>query len=262
MTRILITGGTGDLGSKIAICLNNTNHTVRIMSRSERPRNFDLSKEWAKADLSTGEGIGEAVRDVEVIVHAASSPFNNLAESDIHGTKRLIEAARVANVRHLLYISIIGMEQITFFYYTAKLQVEQIVKQSGIPFTISRASQFHSFADRILRGIDRLPLVLLFPTNMQFQTIDTGEYADYLIPYITAPAAGCIPDVAGPEVREAGEMARLWLEAQGKRKRIVKLPAIGGLLRGFHKGYNTAPQRAFGKITWEMWLSKTYQEGK
>jgi uncharacterized protein YbjT (DUF2867 family) len=231
------------------------------MSRSEQWQKSDC--EWAKADLATGEGVAEAVRGVDVIVHAASSPFKDLQESDINGTRRLIEAAKAAGVQHFLFISIIGIERIPFFYYQAKLQIEQIVKESGIPFTISRASQFHSFVDRILCGVNRFPLVLLFPTAMQFQTIDTGEYADYLIPYITAPAVnGCIPEVAGPKIMNAGEMVRLWLKAQGMRKLIVKVPARGGLAAGFRKGYNTAPNRAVGKITWESWLEKTYGERK
>jgi uncharacterized protein YbjT (DUF2867 family) len=257
MSRILVTGGTGDLGSKIVTRLDG--HTVRVMSRSARPSNYDPSKEWAKADLAAGKGIAEAVQGVDVIVHAASNPFGNMVESDINGTRRLLDAAKQAGVRHFVFISIIGIERIPFFYYKAKLQLEQMVEQSGIPFTISRAAQFHSFVDRVLRAVDRLPLILPFPTAMQFQTIDTGEYADYLVPYITAPAAGgCIPDAAGPKVMRAGEMARLWLKARGERKLILPLPARGGLATGFRKGYNTAPHRAVGKITFERWLETTY----
>jgi uncharacterized protein YbjT (DUF2867 family) len=253
MTRILITGGTGDLGSHLAQRL--TSHTVRIMSRSPKS---DPTKEWAQANLASGEGISEAVRGVDVIVHAATNPLKNFRETDIEGTRRLLDAAKKAGVAHFIYISIVGIERIPYFYYNMKVEVENMVKASGVPYSISRATQFHSFVDRILMMLDRFPLVLPHPTRFQFQTIDTGEYADFLIPFITAPPAGMLPDAAGPRVMRLEDMARLWLQARGERKMRLPLPLPGKVAHGFRHGYNTAPHRAVGKLTWETWLAQKY----
>jgi uncharacterized protein YbjT (DUF2867 family) len=260
MTRVLITGGTGDLGSKLVARLRQEQqHMVRIMSRAARPPELDPATEWARADLATGEGIDEAVRDVGVIVHAASRPYDRLRETDVEGTRRLVEAARGAAVGHLLFISIVGVDSIPFFYYRAKLEIEGIVRDSGLPYTISRATQFHSFVDRILRELDRLPLLLFLPNGgFRAQSIDAGDYADYLIPYVGGAPAGRIPDAAGPQVMRSEEMARLWLRARRSRKRILTLHLPGATAAAFRQGYNTAPHRAVGTVTWEMWLARRY----
>jgi uncharacterized protein YbjT (DUF2867 family) len=261
MTRILITGGTGTLGSKLVARLNANRQTVRIMSRSTRPQSLDASIEWAQADLATGKGIAEAVHDTQVIVHAAtnsSNPMKGLRETDIRGTQRLAEAARLAGVNHLLYISIVGVERIPVFYYKVKVEAEQIVEASGVPYTISRATQFHSFIDQIFHALKRMPLLLPVPTDFMDQPIDGGEYADYLHPYIMGTPAGRIPDAAGPQVMRMDEMARLWLRAQGLQKPIVNLPLFGAVAEGFRRGHHTAPDRAVGTTTWERWLAQQY----
>jgi uncharacterized protein YbjT (DUF2867 family) len=262
MTRILITGGTGYLGSRIAARLNPRMQTIRIMSRSPRPSTVDPSIEWAQADLATGKGIVEAVHDTQVIVHAATNSSMPLKkgwrETDILGTQRLVETARQAGVNHLLYISIVGVDRIPFSYYKVKVEVEQIVRESGVPYTISRATQFHSFIDRIFAALNRISLLLPVPSDFLDQPMDGGDYADYLLPYITGTPAGRIPDAAGPQVMRADEMARMWLHAQGLRKPLVKLPLFGAAAEGFRQGYHTAPDRAVGAITWEAWLAQKY----
>jgi uncharacterized protein YbjT (DUF2867 family) len=259
MSRVLITGGTGDLGSKLVARLNPEHHTVRIMSRRPRPPNLAPSREWVRADLATGKGLAGAVRDVDVVVHAASKPYGRLRETDIDGTRRLIGAARQAGVSHLMYVSIVGVDRIPFFYYRAKLLVERIIAESGVPYSISRATQFHSFIDRVLHILNRTPVVLLLPDGgFVAQSIDAGDYADYLVPYIGETAAGRIPDAAGPKVMRAEEMARLWLRARGSRKPILRLPLIGASARAFREGHNTAPEHVAGAVTWEMWLARSY----
>src|SRR5438876_10035456 len=73
MTGVLVTGGTGVLGREVVPELIVAGFTVRIMSRRPRPASLLPDTEWARADLETGQGIFEAVSDIDVIVHAATS---------------------------------------------------------------------------------------------------------------------------------------------------------------------------------------------
>jgi nucleoside-diphosphate-sugar epimerase len=57
MTKVLVTGGVGMLGSKVVQELTETGYSVRIMSRKRQPTNLLSTTEWAQADLETGQGV-------------------------------------------------------------------------------------------------------------------------------------------------------------------------------------------------------------
>src|SRR3990172_2973042 len=149
VTTILVTGGSGGLGSELVPRLA-AGHTVRILSR--RPRPPSATTEWAQGELATGEGLAEAVAGVDMIVHAASSPFGKTRQVDVEGIRRLLPAAAPATP-HLFYISIVGVDRIPFPYYRAKLAAEKLVEEPAVPYTILRATQFHTLIDRLLRNL-------------------------------------------------------------------------------------------------------------
>ena len=91
MTRVLITGGTGDLGSYLLPHLTSTGDTVRIMSRGPRKAGYDASIEWAQANIETGHGLAEAVAGVDVIAHLASNPIKP-QQVDVQGTENLLSS--------------------------------------------------------------------------------------------------------------------------------------------------------------------------
>ena len=169
MARVLITGGTGVLGSELVPRFVDAGYTVRVMSRRARSER-DPDVEWAQAQLATGEGLAEAVSGADVIVHAASSPFRRTEAVDVHGTRRLLEHAREAGVAHFLYISIVGIDRIPRVYFKHKLAAEALVEQAGVPWSILRATPFHTLIDRVLGALARLPIALL-PTDFRFQPI-------------------------------------------------------------------------------------------
>jgi uncharacterized protein YbjT (DUF2867 family) len=259
MSHILITGGNGGLGREVVARLNPDRHTVRIMSRGKRPPNLDARIEWAQADLRTGSGVAEAVRSVDVVYHLATghSPKDTRLV-DVEGTRRLLELSRGEGVKNFIYSSIIGVEHFPgFFYYKAKFDAERMIESSGVPYTILRAAQLHSLIDGVLKAVNRLPIILL-PTTMQVQTVDTGEVAAQLVPLAHESALKRVPEVAGPEVLRSGEMARIWLNLRGIRKSVINLPLWGETIDAFRHGLNTAPRQTVGKITWAEWVAREY----
>lgn len=254
MTTVLITGGAGGLGQELVPRLKQKGYAVRVASRSAEPKLAGV--EWAQLDLRTGDGLARAVQGVDTIIHAASSAFKDTHEVDVLGTKRLLDASR--HVRHFLYVSIVGIERIPFSYYQSKLAAEQIIEASDVPWSIQRATQFHSLVDLFIGAAARLPVMFL-PTDWRFQPIDTGEVADVLARYAGAPPAGRLPDVGGPEVWRFGDLARSWLAARGMKRPIVRLPTFGKMAAGYRRGYNTTPNHQ-GVKTWQQWLAEKYGE--
>lgn len=122
MAQVLVTGAAGVLGKALLPQLSRAGYRVRAMSRrTARPSSSEAH--WIQADVETGIGLVEAVRDVEVIIHAASSPQHRTHQIDVQGTECLLKQAQVAGVSHFIYVSIVGIDRIPFSYYRHKLAV-------------------------------------------------------------------------------------------------------------------------------------------
>jgi uncharacterized protein YbjT (DUF2867 family) len=254
--RVLVTGGTGTLGREIVPRLREAGHTVRVMSR--HPGHED-GVEWARADLSTGEGLAAAVEGIEVVAHLASSPYRGryTYQVDVEGTGRLVSAARGAGVRHLLYTSIVGVDRIPWPYFRRKLAAEQRVTDGGAPWSILRATQFHTLIDVALRVVGRLP-VLLGPAGMPGQPVDPGDVAQRLVIQIADGPSHRVAEFGGPHVLTFAQLAHLWVDARRLRRRIVEVPVPGRLARAFRDGLALTSQQPTGRITWQEWLAHTY----
>ncbi|KPV54255.1 hypothetical protein SE17_04845 [Kouleothrix aurantiaca] len=257
MAYILITGGTGGLGHEVVTHINLDRNRVRIMSRRSRPENLDARLEWAQADLSSGNGLAEAVRGTQTILHLATNPIH-IHTVDVEGTRRLLEAARREQIKNFVYISIVGIEHFPKMgYYKSKIAAERLIESSGVPYTILRATQFHSLVDMILRAANHLPFLLL-PTDFQGQPTDSGEVAAHLIQLGEEGAKGRVPDMAGPDLLRLGDMARTWLKTRQIRKAITHLPVWGATANAYRRGMNTAPAQVVGRVTWTEWVERTY----
>ena len=251
--KILVTGATGHLGRDFVRAAAARGHALRLLSR--RPAPADSPLPWVTGDLNTGAGLSAAVEGVQAVVHAASDP-HNAASADVEGTHRLARAARNVGVAHFVLVSIVGIDRIPLGYYRHKLAAERRLADSGVPYSILRASQFHYFVDLQLRQLARIPLLLPIPAGFRLQSIGTADVAAELWKVVTGYPVGLLPDLAGPEPMTLTEAARTWVAVRGLRKRIVPLPVPGALAAGFRAGRNTAPDRPQGQETWRAWLER------
>lgn len=257
MPRVLITGGTGGLGSELVPRFAAAGYTVRILSRRTRPERTDAACEWAQGNLVAGTGLAEAVAGCELVVHCATKAPSGKGDAD--GTSNLCSAAKDAGGVQVFYISIVGIDKIPMPYYKAKLACEKALTESGAPWTILRAVQFHSLIDMLLQALTRLPGVMLMPpSGSRFQSMDTGEVAERMVEYAKQGQTGRLPDLAGPEYLTLGEMATTWLEARGMKRLRVPVPFFGKIVNGFKRGYNCVPDNPQGAITWRNWVRKKY----
>ncbi|NOK61770.1 MAG: NAD-dependent epimerase/dehydratase family protein [Chloroflexi bacterium AL-W] len=208
-----------------------------------------------QANLSDGSGLSAAVHDVDVIVHAATG--SNLRRIDIEGTERLLAVAQAVGVQHLLFVSIVGIDKIPFVYYKAKLEVEQSVQAGQVPWSILRATQFHTLPHFLLKTLHRSPLFLV-PTDFQVQPIDPHAVAEHIMEQVGQKAGGMLADIGGPEVLTLGAMTQSWLAIRGSKRKVLHLPIPGAVARGFRRGYNTVPQNKYGQLTWQQWSEERY----
>ena len=226
MARVLVTGATGGLGPSLVEQLVAKGHSVRVMVRSPRPStSLGMNGESVRGDLLTGVGLAEAVAGVDTVLHAASD-HTNPEQVDIAGTARMLAAAREAKVGHFIYVSIVGIERLPARYYRAKLLAEQAVSASAVPWSILRATQFHSLIDALLLPFSWLPIKFL-PTRLMFQPIDSALVAERCAALAGEPPGGRRPDLGGPQVLSLGELATAWLAARKQRRPIVRVPYPG-----------------------------------
>jgi uncharacterized protein YbjT (DUF2867 family) len=254
MTTVLVTGGTGTLGRRLVPRLLADGHDVRVLSRSTTP-SVPEGAIGVRGDLSTGEGLIDAVSGVDAVINAASSPFRRTWTTDVFGAGRLVEACRAERRAHLVQISIVGVDRNPVPYYRAKLAAEAIIAESGLPWTVVRATQFHDLLAGAFARSAALRLVVAL-RDVRFQPVDAGEVAEQVARVVGAAPAGLMPDIGGPEVRSHEDLARAWVQVIDPGRRVVVLPAVGPWLAGFREGTNVSPDRAVGQITFEQFLAR------
>ena len=253
---ILVTGGTGTLGRLVVPRLLHAGRGVRVLSRhaGEAPEDVEL----VTGDLATGDGIEAVVRGAETIVHLAGT-----SKGDEEKARHLVQAARQAGARHLVYISVVGADRIPvvsgldramFGYFASKLAAERVVAESGVPWTTLRATQFHELTLKTAAQMARMPVIPV-PSGFRFQPVDGEEVAARLVELALGTPAGLVPDLAGPRVYEMKELVRGYLRTSSKHRLILPMRVPGKAARAFRAGANLAPDRAVGRRTWDEFLA-------
>ena len=258
--RVLVTGGSGRLGRVLVPLLSGAGHSVRVVSRVPKT-GPELHVSYVVGDLTTGAGLHEAAADIDCIVHLASNS-RNAQEVDVEGTRRLLEAARSAAVSHLLDVSIVGVDRIPFAYYQCKLEAERLIEESGVPCSILRATQFHSFVALLLNEAARYPMIMPIPSGFFVQSVAIEEVAARLCRAVEEGPKGRLRDFGGPEVLPVEDVAAAWIERKrpyvGSWAIPIHLP--GKIAEAFRAAYNTCPEGERGTETWRDWLARSMSE--
>jgi uncharacterized protein YbjT (DUF2867 family) len=234
---ILVTGATSSLGRPLLPALVAAGHDVVPAGRRAGFR-LDLTREITLPD------------GVDVVIHLASATKGgDSAEVDVEGTRRLVAAAERAGVRHLLYVSIVGVDRVPMKYFRHKLAAERIVAARGVPYTIFRATQFHEFVDDMLRKLRRFG-VLFADRRVPAQPVDVHDVAERLVARVAAGPLDGIEELGGPETLYLGAGARIW--SPGMRVVPVRIP--GRIGRAMRAGGLTTTATPTGKRTFAEYV--------
>ena len=254
MTTILVTGATGTLGQAVVQRLLHHGSEVRALVRSDT----DLvdGAETIVVDLLTGRGLPDAMVGVDAVIHCATG-FGPDATAECDVAERLLSAASGAGSPHIVYISIIGADRTSFSYFRAKTRVERLVEQSGLPFSILRATQFHGFVLDLIRSFESDGEIRL-PNGLVFQPIDVAEVAEALsLTALRAPQRAVV-EIAGPQVLTLEEMAESYADSMGAGP-VVSVNSSTDAAE-FHDVFRSrnmvAPNKAVGRLRWSEFVER------
>ncbi len=221
--KIVVIGGRGLIGSKVATKLSAQGHDVVTASRR------------SGVDSLTGEGLLDAVAGADVLVDVADSPLFD-DEPVMHffttATANLLSAEQQAGIDHHVALSVVGAQTMPDSgYNTAKAAQENLIKRSGRPYSIVRATPFYEFAlglaDSATDGdIVRLPHAL-------FRPIAADDVATAVARAAVAPPINGVTEIAGPDAMGMDDFVRSGLAAKGDLRRIVtdaKAPYFGAVI--------------------------------
>jgi len=209
--KIVVIGGTGLIGTKLVNNLRPRGQEVVAASPSSGVNTF------------TGEGLSEALTGAQVVVDVANAPsWEDKAVLEFFETagRNLLAAEAAAGVSHHVALSIVGADRLPASgYLRAKVAQENLIKASGIQFTIVRSTQFFEFAKGIIQSATEGQTVRLSPALMQ--PIAADDVAAALTGLALAEPLNGTVEIAGPEPIQMDEFARRFLSATRDPRKVT-----------------------------------------
>jgi uncharacterized protein YbjT (DUF2867 family) len=212
--KITVFGATGLIGSKVVDLLNDAGHDVVAASRA------------SGADVLTGEGLTDALSRADVLVDLTNSPsFDDGPVMDFftRSSANLAAAAKETGVGHYVALSIVGVDDLPESgYMRAKVAQEKAIVESGLPYSIVRATQFQEFAEGIVESLEagdevRAPDALIQPIAADDVAAEVARVA------AGSPLNGVV-NIGGPDKISFADLARRVLAKQGTDKTVVVDP--------------------------------------
>jgi uncharacterized protein YbjT (DUF2867 family) len=209
--QITVIGASGLIGTKVVDLLTAEGLDVVAASRA------------SGVDVLTGDGLAEALSGADALVDVVNSPSfedDPVMEFFTRSATNLVDAAKRAGVGHYVCLSIVGIDDLPDSgYMRAKVVQEKVITESGIPYTIVRATQFAEFTDGITASMTvgdqvRVPDALIQPVAADKVAAEVARAA------VAAPLGGIV-NIGGPEKISFEQMARAVLAERGEEKTVV-----------------------------------------
>jgi uncharacterized protein YbjT (DUF2867 family) len=209
--KIVVIGGTGLIGSKTVERLRNKGHEVLAASPN------------SGVDTVTGEGLAEALAGARVVVDLANSPsFEEKAALEFFGKagRNLFAAETAAGVRHHVALSVVGTDRLQGMgYFRAKMLQEDLIRSSGIPYTIVHATQFFEFMGAIAQAATTGTTARL--STGALQPIAADDVADVMADVALSKPVNGLIEIAGPERAPLSDFVERFLKATNDPRTIV-----------------------------------------
>lgn len=212
--KIVVIGGTGLIGSKVVVRLGEHGHDAVAASPN------------TGVNSVTGEGLAEVLKGASVVIDVSNSPsLEDQAVMDFFrtSTTNLLKEEAVAGVTHHVALSVVGTDRLQESgYFRAKQAQEELIKASGLPYSIVHATQFFEFvkslADAATEGDTvRMPAAKIQPMVSDDVAAAVGRVS------VGTPVGGVV-EVAGPEAFQLEEFIRTGLTAKSDPRTVVTDP--------------------------------------
>lgn len=243
---ILVSGGTGFVGSAIVRELPRRGQQVAILGRDAAKvrERFDDDVQPREGDVRKPETLVDAMRGIDVVVNAVqfpNSPIENprkgwtFEEIDLKGTRNQVDAAKASGVRRFVYISGVGASKdAEKHWFRYKWEAETYLQNSGLEWVVIRPTWVYGPGDvslnRFLGFAKMLPFVPMFGNGEQaMQPVFIDDVGRVVADAALKPeAANQVLELGGPEVMSMNDVIKTALEVQGKKRMLLHQPVFVG----------------------------------
>lgn len=212
--KIVVIGGSGLIGSKLVPILSEHGHEAVAAS----PK--------SGVNTLTGEGLAEVLEGASVVVDVSNSPsFEAAAVLKFFetSTRNLLTSEAAAGVGHHVALSVVGTERLLESgYFPAKIAQEKLIRESAIPYSIVRATQFFEFVKSIADSATEGNKVRMAP--VLFQPMAADDVANAVSRVAMGSPLNETVEVAGPEQFRFDELFRQYLSARNDPREVVADP--------------------------------------
>ncbi len=234
---ILVTGGTGFVGRHLIKRLRRDSVPVRAMVRDPKKARTltDLGAEVVAGDVSDRASLEAASAGIERVIHLVGviqeAPGVTFRGLHVEGTRNLLDASKKAGVRHFLFQSALGTRQdAASRYHKTKWEAEELVRKSGVPFTILRPSLIYGPGDLFtIRLAEMMRLSPVLPVigsgKSKIQPIFIDDVVTCIEKIVTSDAfLNKTYEIGGPEQLTYEEVTKAIAGAMGLRRPTLHMP--------------------------------------
>lgn len=249
--KIVVIGGSGLIGSKVVSKLNERGYQAVPASPN------------SGVNTLTGEGLAEVLEGASVVVDVSNSPsFEDAPVMEFFkvSTAHLLSYESTAGVGHHVALSVVGSDRLPDSgYLRAKVAQEQLIRESSIPYSIVRATQFFEFVNRIADSATEGNQVRLPP--VRFQPMAADDVASAVARVAMGPPSNRIVEVGGPEQFRFDELIRLGLSAHNDPRDVIADPHARYFGTELSE-YSLVPgnDALLGEIRFEDWLRQSARQ--
>ncbi|MFI6360020.1 SDR family oxidoreductase [Streptomyces sp. NPDC050743] len=245
--KVVVIGGTGLIGSKVVARLGEHGHEAVAAAPN------------TGVNTLTGEGLAEVLKGASVVIDVSNSPsFEDEAVMDFFrtSTTNLLKAETEAGVRHHVALSVVGTERLQDSgYFRAKQTQEELIKASGIPYSIVHATQFFEFMKAIAAAATEGDTVRLAPVKIQ--PVSSDDVAATVGRTAVGKPINGVVEVAGPDEFRLDQLIGKELAAENDRRTVVTdvhAPYFGAELK--ETTLVPAPGAHIGEARLSDWLAQ------
>ena len=234
MARIAITGGTGFVGAHTSRALSAAGHELRLVARGQQRPPRLPGTVFARADVVTGDGLAEALRGCDVVLHLVAVIVERGRQTfqrvNVGGAENVARAAREAGVGHIIHVGALGADPDPALPYVAsKWAGEQAIRASGVPYDVIRPGIMFGpgdgFYTKLVKLIRWNPVVPIAGDGTTvFQPFAVADLTRIVTQCVEAGPRRLVAEVGGPEWLTYEQIIDVIKGVMGTRRPNVHVP--------------------------------------
>ena len=238
--KVLVTGATGFVGREILRELPRAGHETHILTRDGYADGTEAAEKGLSAQIHFGnllnlDSLKHACRGMDAVIHLVGiiSELGENTFDNIHtlGTQNMVNAAREAGVRRFIHMSALGTRpNAAARYHQSKWAAEELVRSSGLAWTIFRPSIIYGPGDQFVNRFARMArfspaLPVIGNGHSKFQPIPVGDVATCFVKAVNEKRSiGQTYDLCGRDVLTFESILDTIMEVTGRKRLKLHIP--------------------------------------